>query len=237
MNRPDKPGKNTLRRDDPPAAPARAEGAGAAEPGGPEAERQRIKRIIEALLFCSDRPLTARRLAELSGAPDGRVARELARELKREYDAEERAFSVEEVAGGFQLLTRPEYAPWVANLENRRRQESLSKAALETLAIVAYRQPITRAELEDIRGVQSGHILRALIERRLLRVVGKSQELGRPLLYGTTRYFLETFGLRSLSELPRTGRLADAARLPKEEPEPAGPAPQDEGAAVEQGPE
>lgn len=168
-----------------------------------EGERARVKRIIEALLFSSDRPISSGRLAELSGAADGRQARQIARELQQEYDREERAFGVEEIAGGFQLLSRAEFAPYVSRLHNRQRQESLSKPALETLAIVAYRQPITRAEVEDIRGVQSAHMLRALVEKRLVKTAGRSEELGRPLLYGTTRRFLETFGLRSLADLPK----------------------------------
>ncbi|KPK63161.1 MAG: hypothetical protein AMK73_05345 [Planctomycetes bacterium SM23_32] len=164
---------------------------------------ERVKRIVEALLFSSDRPISSARLAELSEAADGREARRAARQLQAEYQAEGRAFAIEEIAGGFQLLSRPEFAPWVSRLHNRQQQETLSKAALETLAIVAYRQPITRAEIEDIRGVQCGHILRSLVERRMLKVAGRSSELGRPLLYATTRYFLEAFGLRSLRDLPQ----------------------------------
>jgi segregation and condensation protein B len=179
----------------------------------------RVKAVIEALLFCSERPVTAARLAELAGAADGRQARAVVLELKREYDEQGRAFGIEEIAGGFQLLTRPQFAPHVSKLHSRQQQESLTKAALETLAIVAYRQPITRAAVEDIRGVQSGHLLRALTEKRLLRVVGKSDELGRPLLYGTTRYFLEAFGLRSLGDLPKKPEF--------------GPPPQDRPAAAD----
>ncbi|MCK4284522.1 MAG: SMC-Scp complex subunit ScpB [Candidatus Brocadiae bacterium] len=174
------------------------------------AASDRTKRVIEALLFSSDRPISAGRLAEVSAAADGREARRLVRELQAEYVAEGRAFGIEEIAGGFQLLSRSEFAPWVLQLQSRHQQETLSSAALETLAIVAYRQPITRAQVEDVRGVQSGHILRSLVEKRLLKVVGKSQELGRPLLYGTTRHFLQAFGMRSLSDLPRTARFASS---------------------------
>ena len=175
-----------------------------AEEAGPIRDvPERVKRIVEALLFSSDRPISSARLAELSEAADGREARRAARQLQAEYQAEGRAFAIEEIAGGFQLLSRPEFAPWVSRLHNRQQQETLSKAALETLAIVAYRQPITRAEIEDIRGVQCGHILRSLVERRMLKVAGRSSELGRPLLYATTRYFLEAFGLRSLRDLPQ----------------------------------
>jgi segregation and condensation protein B len=179
-----------------------------------------VKRVVEALLFSSERPVSAGRLAELSGAGDGRQAREIVKELQRDYEASGRAFAIEEIAGGFQLLTRPEFAPYVSRLRNRQEQESLTKAALETLAIVAYRQPVTRAAVEDIRGVQSGHILRSLVEKRLLKVAGKSEELGRPLLYGTTRYFLEAFGLRSLSDLPKRAEFGPAPQLqPKAEPQ------------------
>jgi len=168
-----------------------------------QVDRARVRRVVEALLFSSDRPVTTGRLAELSDAEDGRQVREIVLELQREYESQGRAFCIEEIAGGFQLLSRPEFAPYVRRLRNRQDQETLSKAALETLAIVAYRQPITRAAVEDIRGVQSGHILRSLVEKRLLKVTGRSEELGRPLLYGTTRYFLEAFGLRSVEDLPK----------------------------------
>jgi segregation and condensation protein B len=166
--------------------------------------------VVEALLFSADRPVSARRLAELAGLGDGREARRLVKELARQYEAGGRAFAIEEVAGGFQMLTRPEFALYVTRLKGRQQQERLSKPALETLAIIAYRQPVTRAEVEDIRGVQSGQMIRSLVEKRLLKVVGKSEELGRPLLYGTTRRFLEAFGLRSLSELPSRKELARA---------------------------
>ncbi len=182
--------------------------SGQAGADGPE----HVKRVIEALLFSSARPIGAGRLAELSGAADGNQARRIVAELREEYEAAGRAFAVEELAGGFQLLTRAEFAPYVSRLHSRQQQETLSKAALETLAIVAYRQPITRAQVEDIRGVQCGHILRSLVEKRLIRVTGKSEELGRPLLYGTTRQFLEAFGLKSLKDLPRRRDFGRVAR-------------------------
>lgn len=171
-----------------------------------------LSRVLEALLFSCDRPVSARRLADLVGAGDGRQVRKALQELQGEYESQGRAFAVEEIAGGFQLLTRPEFAPYVARLHSRQQQDSLSKPALETLAIVAYRQPITRAEVEDIRGVGAGHILRSLVEKRLLKVVGKSEGLGRALLYGTTRRFLQVFGLRSLKDLPRTKDLVSPRR-------------------------
>jgi len=141
-------------------------------------------------------------LAQLAGLADGTKARTLVRALNRRYDAEGSAFRVEEVAGGFQLLTRPMFAPWLRRLHSTPLEVRLSAPALETLAVIAYRQPVLRAEIEAIRGVQCGEVLRQLIERDLVRIGGRSEELGRPLLYGTTRQFLQVFGLRHLEDLP-----------------------------------
>jgi segregation and condensation protein B len=162
----------------------------------------RIARL-EAILFLSREPLGSRKLAQLAALADGTKARTLVRALNRRYDAEGSAFRVEEVAGGFQLLTRAKYAPWLRRLHSIPLEVRLSAPAMETLAVVAYRQPVLRAEIEAIRGVQCGEVLRQLIERDLVRIVGRSEELGRPLLYGTTRQFLQVFGLRHLEDLPR----------------------------------
>jgi segregation and condensation protein B len=158
---------------------------------------------LEAILFLSRDPLGSRKLAQLARLADGTKARTLVGALNRRYDAEGSAFRVEEVAGGFQLLTRSKYAPWLRRLHSTAMEVRLSTPALETLAVVAYRQPVLRAEIEAIRGVQCGEVLRQLIERDLVRIVGRSEELGRPLLYGTTRQFLQVFGLRHLEDLPR----------------------------------
>ena len=179
-----------------------------------QADSAQLKRILEALLFSAERPVTVRRLAEVSGASDGREVRRVLKELGQDYDAAGHAFSVEEIAGGFQILTRPEYAGWITRLHTRQQQETLSKAALETLAIVAYRQPITRAEVDDIRGVQCAGLLRSLADRRLIKVVGRSPQLGRPLLYGTTKHFLQVFGLRSLKDLPKRANFGTLAAAP-----------------------
>jgi segregation and condensation protein B len=184
-------------------------------------ERAQFKRVLEALLFSSDRPIRAARFAEAADVPDTKLVHTLLAELDAEYERDGHAFTVEQVAGGYQLLTRPEYAAHIVRLTSRRQQETLSSAALECLAIVAYRQPITRAALEDIRGVGSGHLLRTLVDRRMLKVVGRAEELGRPMLYGTTRQFLEAFGLKSLTELPRRRDLSQAKTPhPKPVPEP-----------------
>ena len=164
---------------------------------------------VEAVLFMARQPLGSRKLAQFAGLADGTKARTLVRALNRRYDAEGSAFRVEEVAGGFQLLTRPKFAPWLRRLHPLPVEVRLSAPAQETLAVVAYRQPVLRAEIEAIRGVQCGEILRQLIERDLVRIVGRSEELGRPLLYGTTVRFLQVFGLRHLEDLPQPHMNAD----------------------------
>ena len=162
---------------------------------------------LEAVFFLSQQPQTSRKLAQLAGLADGTKARTLVRTLNRRYDAEGSAFRIEEVAGGFQLMTRSKFAPWLRRLHSAPAEVRLSAPAMETLAVVAYRQPVLRAEIEAIRGVQSGEVLRQLIERDLVRIVGRSDELGRPFLYGTTKQFLRVFGLRHLDELPRADVL------------------------------
>jgi len=161
------------------------------------------------MLFSAGEPLSSRKLAAAlrdTGA-DGRAVRRLARELAKEYDASRRGFTIEELAGGFQMLTRPELAEYVASLHAGESRGRLSQAALETLAVVAYKQPVTRADIEVIRGVQAGPLLRSLLNRGLVKITGRAEVLGRPLLYGTTRKFLEVFGLKSLNELPKVEEL------------------------------
>jgi segregation and condensation protein B len=181
--------------------------------GGLERLDNRITRL-EAMLFLSRRPQTSRKLAELAGLADGTKARTLVRTLNRRYDAHGSAFRVEEVAGGFQLMTRAKFAPWLRRLYPAAAEIRLSPPAMETLAVVAYRQPVLRAEIEAIRGVQSGEVLRQLIERDLVRIAGRSNELGRPFLYGTTKQFLQVFGLRHLDELPRADVLRPREPMP-----------------------
>ncbi|MCE5266877.1 MAG: SMC-Scp complex subunit ScpB [Planctomycetaceae bacterium] len=170
---------------------------------------------LEALLFLSRQPLTSRKLAQLAGLADGTKARTLVRTLNRRYDAEGNAFRVEEVAGGYQLRTRAKFAPWLRRFHAVPVETRLSPALLETLAVVAYRQPVVRAEIDAIRGVQSGEVLRQLIDRELVRIAGRSDELGRPFLYGTTKQFLQVFGLRHLDELPRAEFLRTPEHAPK----------------------
>lgn len=163
--------------------------------------------MIEALLFASEAPLTAADLARIDDSLDEEQVEGLIAELKQGYDAEARAFDIVEIAGGYQILTRPEYAAVLERFETVPLTTRLSPAALETLAIVAYRQPVGRADIEEIRGVGAGGVLRTLLERNLIDVTGRGEGLGRPLLYGTTRFFLEHFGFRSLEELPRSEEL------------------------------
>ncbi len=157
---------------------------------------------LEALLFAAPAPLPLRRLAHLSGAADVAAVRAALAELGASYAAGGRAFEVDEIAGGVQLRTRPEFSGVLARLGRRPSTEKLSPAAIETLAIVAYRQPVLRTDVEKIRGVASGEVLRTLIERGLVRVAGRADLPGSPLLYGTTAAFLEHFGLRDLKDLP-----------------------------------
>ena len=159
------------------------------------------------MLLLAREPLPVRRLAQLANLADGSEARALLGQLAEQYDARGAAFSVETVAGGYQLLTRAKLAPWIEKFTPAATDPRLSPPALETLAIVAYRQPVVRVEVEAIRGVGCGEILRQLMERDLLRIVGRAEDLGRPLLYGTTKRFLQVFGLRNLDELPSASAL------------------------------
>jgi segregation and condensation protein B len=151
--------------------------------------------------------LALRKLAQLANLTDATEARTLLAGLRKCYDERGCAFQVAQVGGGYQLLSRPEFAAWLTPLAGRGQEIRLSPPALETLAVVAYRQPILRAEVEAIRGVACGEILRQLLDRDLLRIVGRSEELGRPLWYGTTKQFLQMFGLCNLDELPWADQL------------------------------
>ncbi|MBI5758671.1 MAG: SMC-Scp complex subunit ScpB [Planctomycetales bacterium] len=165
---------------------------------------------LEAVLLVSDVAQSARRLAQLATLADATEARTLIGKLNEAYDLVGTPFRVEKVAAGYRLFTRPEYSLWLGKLHHREAELKLSHPMLETLAIVAYRQPVIRAELETIRGVQCIDILKHLMDRGLVRIAGEDDSLGRPFLYETTRKFLEIFGLRDLEDLP----LADRLRRP-----------------------
>ena len=157
---------------------------------------------VEAALFAADEPVTPRRLARLADLADTGEARRQVQRLNQLYARDRSAFYIEELAGGYQMLTRPDLRPWLDRVFDPRDALQLSGPTLETLAIVAYRQPICRADIEAIRGVQVGEILKQLMDKSLVRFAGRDESLGRPYLYGTTRAFLEAFGLRNLHELP-----------------------------------
>jgi segregation and condensation protein B len=167
----------------------------------------RLTQNVEALLYASDAPLTAADLARVDERLDEDTVVAVIDELRNEYDAQERAFTVAELAGGYQLLTRPEFAVVLERYETVPQSARLSMPALEVLAIIAYRQPLGRAEVEEIRGVQSAAVLKTLQDRDLIEPVGRGEGLGRPMLYGTTSKFLEHFGFRSLEDLPKPDEL------------------------------
>lgn len=160
--------------------------------------------VLEALLFSTHHPLTAGRLAEMLDLDSTKPIRPAIKALNEQYDETNRCFRVEQVAGGYQLLTLPQYGDLLKKLHQREADTKLTKAALETLAIVAYKQPILRADLEAIRGVACGETVRSLMEKHLVKIAGRAEEPGRPILYGTTKRFLELFGLNSLKDLPQS---------------------------------
>jgi segregation and condensation protein B len=167
-----------------------------------------MKQIIEALLIATDEPLSLERIARIINCSDEEVKKSL-EILNEEYKQTGRAFEIKEVAGGFQIYTLAEYADYVGRLKQKK--EKLSKAALETLAIIAYHQPITRAEVEKARGVDCSYILESLLEKGLIKTCGRLSTPGRPIKYATTNEFLRYFGIRDLSELPREEDFAEPA--------------------------
>lgn len=162
---------------------------------------------LEAVLFVSDEPLSLKRLVQLATLADTDEAQDLVDRLNLAYDASGSTFRVERVATGLRLLTRREFVFWLDKLHQRQAALKLTPPMLETLAIVAYRQPLTRADIEAVRGVQSAEMLKQLMERELVRIAGEDDSLGRPFLYETTRKFLELYGLQSLDDLPMADRL------------------------------
>ncbi len=165
-------------------------------------ESGEVKQIIENLLFITDRPLKPSRIAEVVEHISSKRVLEIIHELAKEYENTGRAVRILEIGGGYQMCTKPEYGRWVRKLYNEKMTTRLSNAALETLAMVAYKQPVTRAEMEMIRGVDVAAPLERLLERGLVRVMGKRDTIGRPMVYGTTDEFLRLFGLNKISELP-----------------------------------
>lgn len=165
-------------------------------------------RRLEAVLFMSRKPLTSRKISQLAHLEDGTQARTMIKELNNRYDQSGRAFQVKRVAGGYQMLSRPQFSDWIRRLDHVPRPLRLSTPALETLTVVAYRQPIIKAEIEAIRGVGCGEMLRQLLECNLVKIAGRSEKLGRPFLYATSKNFLTCFGLNSIHDLPRAKHLS-----------------------------
>lgn len=185
-----------------------------------------IEQAVEAVLLTTDKSIKPAQIADAIGEAmgkdlDSEAIRKAVEALNASYEETGRAFSIETVAGGFRVMARPEFAGVLAAFHGHRASNRLSRAALETLSIVAYRQPVTRAEIESIRGVACGEVLRSLMDRRLVTIAGRAEELGRPMLYGTTRDFLSQFGLGSLRDLPE---MTDpqAVNAIRKLPEPAG---------------
>ncbi len=171
-----------------------------------------IAATVEAILFATDTPLPPGKIAQVAELPGVRAVRTAIATLNERYERVGCAFRIEEIGGGFQMLTRSEYHDVIERLTKARSESRLSQAALETLAIIAYRQPILRADVEAIRGVASGEVLRGLLEKGLVKIVGRAEVIGRPMLYGTTRRFLEFFGLGELEDLPRAEELRSGAK-------------------------
>lgn len=185
-----------------------------------------LRQVLEAFIFAAESPLSLDRLVSLSEQPRAQV-KEVVELLQAEYQLPQRGFYLAEVAGGYQFRTVTDVSPWLKKLA-KDRSTRLSRAALETLAIIAYRQPSTRAEIEYLRGVDSGGVIKTLLEKNLLRILGKKDVPGRPLMYGTSRYFLELFGLRDLKDLPTLKEFT--ALDPKlVEAEPLSPEPLEDG--------
>jgi segregation and condensation protein B len=170
---------------------------------------QQVRAILEALVFASPQPITPKEIARvLSGVPKEEWQRQLDG-LRADLARDERGLQLVEVAGGYQITTRPEYNDWVLELLDPKTPTRLSIQALETLAVIAYKQPVTLPEIIELRGVKSGGVVKTLLEKRLIRIIGRKEVVGRPILYGTTKQFLVHFGLRDLGELPRIEEFAE----------------------------
>ncbi len=210
------------------AAPPGAPGKQAGPPGGanlalhpPREPNTGIASIIEAILFAADTPLSPARLAELAGGCGPATVRECIEHLNGKYESCDLSFRIEAIAGGYQMMSLPAFRPWLARLDRQRSETRLSDAALETLAIIAYKQPIIRADIEAIRGVACGEVIGRLRELGLVRIVGRAEIVGRPILYGTTRKFLDVFGLADLDDLPplEALKLRPAREMPHPDPQ------------------
>jgi len=175
-------------------------------PSEPDDIELNVESVVEAVLFASDEPLTAERLANIVATGARQIRRHI-KNLNDKYKTNGNVFRIEQIAGGYQMLTLSVYNHWLKKLLRVRSDTKLSAASLETLAIIAYKQPVIRADIEAVRGVAVGEIVRGLMYKGLVKIVGRAEVLGRPMLYGTTKKFLETFGLNSLKDLPKIEEL------------------------------
>lgn len=166
-------------------------------------EENNLKSAVEALIFASERPVTLEQLKKVLGNPESGEVRKVVDGLKEEYEAQNRGFRIAEIAGGFQMITSPAFAPFLKKLYKDRSVDKLSKPALESLAIIAYKQPLTKSEIESLRNVNVDGVMKSLLEKNLIRISGRKKIPGRPFVFGTTRQFLEHFGLKSLDDLPK----------------------------------
>jgi segregation and condensation protein B len=168
-----------------------------------------IKAVLEAVIFASPHPVTPRELGQVLGGVPKEAWRDALSELQADYARDGRGLQLIEVAAGYQITTRPEYNDWIRELVDPQKPTRLSIQALETLAVIAYKQPATLPEIIELRGVKSGGVIKTLLEKRLIKIVGRKEVVGRPILYGTTKEFLLHFGLKDLGELPRIEEFAE----------------------------
>ena len=183
-----------------------------AEPLEPEEYETTFDTVIEAVLFASDEPLSSKRLVDIAEAGSVKQIVQCVKGLNKKYKQGGFSFRIEKIAGGYQMMTLPAFNPWLGKLLKVRTDNKLSPAALETLAVVAYKQPVIRADVEAIRGVASGEVIRNLMYKGLVKIVGRAEILGRPMLYGTTKKFLDVFGLNTLKDLPKVDELKNPER-------------------------
>jgi segregation and condensation protein B len=170
---------------------------------------QEVRAVLEALIFASPQPLTPREITQVMGGVTKEAWKQALEEIQADYARDGRGIQLVEVAGGYQITTRPEYNDWIRELLDPKAPTRLSIQALETLAVIAYKQPVTLPEIIELRGVKSGGVIKTLLEKRLIRIVGRKEVVGRPMLYGTTKEFLLHFGLKDLAELPKIEEFAE----------------------------
>ena len=185
-------------------------------------DARELKAILEAVLFVSSEPVPVARLMSILGTVSKAEVVQALKILTHDLDQDGRGIQLVQVAGGYRLVTKQEYGPWLKRMDKAKAAQKLSRSALESLAIIAYKQPLVRSEIEEIRGVETSGVLRTLLERKLVRIVGRKEVPGRPIMYGTTKFFLEHFGLQDLSQLPPLREFkelgeAEQALLPIEE--------------------